>query len=135
MKNSNRILAIYNELFNIAKHDYRDIISNCEILFSQNNLPWKLRLFLFDESFIDIILSLEGRYSYHWDRREIDNKIYRHDNAPHERWININTFPKHFHFEKEDNVIESNISDNPIQAIIEFLNFVRTIFYKKVLEK
>ncbi|MGH8055623.1 MAG: toxin-antitoxin system TumE family protein, partial [Candidatus Entotheonellia bacterium] len=33
-------------------------------------------------------------YSFHWERRAIDGRIYRHDNAPHKRWQSVATFPR-----------------------------------------
>jgi len=44
----------------------------------------ELRIILSDGSFVDVWFSLKlfDRYSYHWGRRAIDGKIYRHDNAP-----------------------------------------------------
>ena len=87
----------------------------------------KLRIFLIDDSFIDVwySLTLKGRYSYHWERAHIDGKIYRHDNAPHKKWINIATYPKHFHDGKEENVKESHIDENPEQGLKEFLIFIK----------
>jgi len=86
----------------------------------------KLRVFLKEDSFVDIWFStkIKGRYSLHWDRRKINNTIYRHDNMPHKRWKTIKTFPKHFHngSSKGEDVKESFISDNPISAVREFLN-------------
>jgi hypothetical protein len=35
------------------------------------------------------------------------------------------SFPKHFHDGSEDDVKESTLSDNPVEAIREFLSFVR----------
>ena len=58
----------------------------------------QLRIILADGSFVDLwfSLKLEGRYSYHWERKALDGRIYRHDNAPHKRWQGVKTFPKHF---------------------------------------
>jgi hypothetical protein len=58
-----------------------------------------LRIALTDGSFIEIWFSLQlaGRYSYHWERRAIDGTIFRHDNAPHKRWLHVKTYPRHFH--------------------------------------
>lgn len=70
-------------------------------------------------------LKLPGRYSYHWERRAIDGKIYRHDNAPHKRWQSVATFPRHFHDGSEANVSESHISKIPEEALREFLTFAR----------
>ena len=87
----------------------------------------ELRLILIDGSFIDIWFSLKlnERYSYHWERRAVDGTIYRHDNAPHQRWQSVSTFPHHFHDGNENNVVESYLSGNPEEALREFLVFVR----------
>ncbi|MCX7854403.1 MAG: DUF6516 family protein [Anaerolineae bacterium] len=87
----------------------------------------ELRIFLVDDSFVDVwfSLKLERRYSYHWERRGIDGTIYRHGNAPHKRWEGIETFPRHFHDGSEENVRESYISEEPEQALRDFLEFVR----------
>jgi hypothetical protein len=52
--------------------------------------------------------------------------IHRHDNAPHSKWKEVKTFPKHFHDGTEDNVNESSIPDYPILAVSYVLSFVRT---------
>jgi hypothetical protein len=87
----------------------------------------ELRLILIDGSFVDIWFSLKlaERYSYHWERRAVDGTIYRHDNAPHQRWQSVSTFPHHFHDGDENNVVESYLSGNPEEALREFLVFVR----------
>ncbi|MFH1906320.1 MAG: DUF6516 family protein [Chloroflexota bacterium] len=87
----------------------------------------ELRIILTDGSFVDVWFSLKlaDRYSYHWERRAIDDTIYRHDNVPHQRWQSIKTFPRHFHDGSETNVVESHISSNHQEAIREFLTFVR----------
>jgi hypothetical protein len=87
----------------------------------------ELRIILIDGSFVDVwySLTLSNRYSYHWERRAIDGTIYRHDNAPHRRWIVVATFPKHFHDGDELNVGESHLGDDPMEALREFLTFVK----------
>ncbi|MBE0411516.1 MAG: hypothetical protein IBX69_17465 [Anaerolineales bacterium] len=87
----------------------------------------ELRIILIDGSFVDVwySLTLSNRYSYHWERRAIDGTIYRHDNAPHKRWIVVATFPKHFHDGDELNVGESHLGDDPMEAVREFLAFVK----------
>lgn len=86
----------------------------------------ELRIVLIDGSYIDLWFSLKlrGRYSYHWERKFINGSIFRHDNAPHMRWKDIPTFPKHFHNGSEDIVISSRIADSPELALKEFLTFV-----------
>lgn len=87
----------------------------------------ELRIILTDGSFIDLwfSLKLKGRYSYHWERKALDGRVYRHDNAPHKRWQEVKTFPKHFHDGSEDQVTGSFISDVPEEAVRQYLAFVR----------
>jgi len=110
------------KLKEIAEVEFSDIIE--DVILTDIN---ELRIILIDGSFIDVwfSLKLKGRYSYHWERKFMDGHIYRHDNAPHKRWENIATFPKHFHDGDEDKVVQSHISDKPEGAIREFLEFVR----------
>jgi hypothetical protein len=116
------ILVNTKRLQEIAEVEYADIVQ--ETLLPDIN---ELRIILSDGSFVDIWFSLKlsDRYSYHWERRAIDGKIYRHDNAPHKRWQSIATFPRHFHDGSEMNVAESHISTVPAEALREFLTFVR----------
>ena len=111
---------------------FNDVVENGEIIFSEAFIPIKLRLNIIDGSIIDVFYSNSGKYSYHWERRIIDGKIYRHDNAPDARWKSIKTFPKHFHTGSQDSVKESYINDNPLIAIEEFLIFVKSKLAKSV---
>ena len=108
------------KLKDIAEVEFSDIVEDA-IITDIN----ELRIILADGSFIDVwfSLKLKGRYSYHWERKFIDGSIFRHDNAPHIKWKNISTFPKHFHNGSEEIVIISYISDNPESALKEFLGF------------
>ena len=116
------------ELKEIAEIEFSDIVE--DVMLTDVN---ELRIILIDGSFIDIwfSLKLKGRYSYHWERKFIDGSIYRHDNAPHKDWENVKTFPKHFHDGDEDRVRESYISEEPREAIRDFLNFVKKKFRLK----
>ncbi|MGC8972267.1 MAG: toxin-antitoxin system TumE family protein [bacterium] len=118
-------------MLDIVLNEYNSIVESGEIIYTQSQEPWKLRLYFYDGSFLDVFYSKVGKYSYHWERRFINNSIYRHDNAPHKNWEKVKTFPKHFHNGTEENVIESYISDNPEEAIREFLDFIRN----KILQK
>jgi len=86
-----------------------------------------MRILFYDGSYLDVwfSLKLEGRYSYHWERRHIDGTLFRHDNAPHMRWRDISTFPKHFHDGSEENVRDSDIPEQPENGIRYFLHFIR----------
>ena len=106
----------------IAKVEFADIVTDAYV----PDLN-ELRIIFKDGSFADVwfSLKLEGRYSYHWERKAIDGAIYRHDNAPHKRWQSVATFPHHFHDGSEDNVTESCLSSKPEEALRAFLAFAR----------
>lgn len=115
-------LVDVERLRGIAEVEFADIVA--EAFIPDIN---ELRLVLIEGSFVDVwfSLKLQGRYSFHWERRAIDGKIYRHDNAPHKRWQSVATFPRHFHDGSEFDVSESHISELPEEALREFLAFVR----------
>ena len=89
----------------------------------------KLRLLFKDETFMDIWLSVKkkGVYAYHWERREVDGTIYRYNNLPDREAKKLQAYPKHFHDKAQENVVESNLSDNPEEAIRTVLEFARRI--------
>ena len=111
-----------DRLREIAEVEFADIVEHAYSLGLN-----QLRIILADGSFVDLwfSLKLKGRYSYHWERKALDGRIYRHDNAPHKRWQGVKTFPKHFHNRNEGKVIESSISDVPEEALHQFLAFIR----------
>ncbi|MCX9074041.1 MAG: DUF6516 family protein [Candidatus Methanoperedens sp.] len=82
-------MNINKRLSQIAEIEFSDIVEMAE------ESEDKLRIYLIDESYIDVWFSrkMEGRYAYHWERGHIDGKIYRHDNIPHKRWEYVKTFP------------------------------------------
>lgn len=121
------IFEIYKRLCEIALKEFGDIVVKGEITRLPSGVPLKLRLYLLNDSFIDVWVSKE-KYSYHWQKGDL---VFRHDNAPHERWKYVKTFPKHFHDGSEENVVGSDISDEPEEAVREFLTFVR----RKLAEK
>ena len=106
----------------VARDELLDIVMDAQLV--EEN---ELRILLVDGSFIDVCYSLKlsGRYSYHWERRALDGTIYRHDNAPHRRWRDVSTFPRHYHDGDESTVVESYLSETPEAAIREFLAFAR----------
>ncbi len=121
-----RISTTYEILQTISLSDFSDVVVDAQVIFSSTGDPLKLRLDIVDGSLLDVFLSVSGRYSYHWERRLISaNDLYRHDNAPHAKWQYVKTFPKHSHDGSESNVVESHISDDPEDALRDFLAFVR----------
>lgn len=127
---STKILTLYKNLLSIATTEFRTIVESGEVFYSQSNEPWKVRLYFCDGSFMDIYHSSSGKYSYHWDRRLTDNTLYRHDNAPHQKWGNLVTFPKHFHNGSEELVVPSYISETPDLALRELLVFAGEVILK-----
>lgn len=83
----------------------------------------KTRFVLKDGSYIDVQFSASGRYSFHWERRHVDGRLYRFDNAPHH--FQVATFPHHLHDGSEEKVIESPISARPEDAVSQILDFAR----------
>ena len=121
------ILQVYQRQLEVARQKFGDIVGEGEIIYTESKEPLKLRLSIVDGSIVDVFYSSRGKYSYHWDRRIINGTIYRHDNAPHKRWREIKTFPKHFHQDTEYLAKESYISADPLLAIEEFLEFAKSV--------
>jgi len=105
----------------IVDIEYAQVVVSSEIFHD------KLRISITDGSFVDIWFStkIPGRFSYHWEKRHIDGKIYRHDNFPDPRWKKLSTFPRHFHNGFQERVKESQISDDPVEAIHQFMDFIQ----------
>jgi len=111
-------------LARIARDEFSDVVVSSKLLGRRASTPTKLRLELRDGTFVDVWMNpLHSRYSLHWEQRAKRGLIYRHDNAPDHPYIA--TFPKHFHDGDEHQVEESHVSDDPEDAVREFLEFVR----------
>src|SRR5665647_2414436 len=124
----------FNCIVEVVRADFSDIAVDVQLRFTTSGAFERLRIFLLDESFVDVWLSPSGKYSYHWEQRHVRGLIHRHDNAPHSKWKETKTFPKHFHDGKEENVKESNIPDDPLSAINYFLAFVRDFLKKEATQ-
>ena len=109
------------KLKRIIDIEYNDIVRGSNIYHD------KIRVYILDSSIVDIWFSrrIPGRFSCHWERRHIDGKIYRHDNFPDPRWEGAATFPKHFHNGSQNQVQDSQINDEPLSGVHEFMDFVR----------
>ena len=102
-----------------------DIVASAEVVSLPTGDLLKLRLDIGDGSLLDVFASANGPTSYHQERHLASTgALYRHDNAPHDQWGHVTTFPKHFHDGSENSVIESHIGGDPDDAIREFLSFV-----------
>ena len=115
---------MYDELSRLALAEFADVVIHAETLGRRATIPLKLRLTVRDGTLIDVWLSPDlARYSYHWEQRAKRGLIYRHDNAPDHPAVS--TFPKHFHNGSENAVEVSYTSDHPLDALRQFLTFVR----------
>ena len=85
------------------------------------------RFFFTDSSYCDIWYSvkLSGRFSIHYERRHIDNTLYRFDNIPHKRWSGVKTFPCHFHDGSEENVTDYLFSELSEECLSYFFENIR----------
>jgi len=91
-----------------------------------------LRIELVDGSFADVWISVSGKYSYHWNRLDIDGTIYRYDNAPHKPWTFVATFPHYFHNGDDKAVIESDMDSKPDIQMKKFMNFMRETLLESI---
>ena len=117
---SREINEAYRKIRLLIQKKFPDITELTEQVYG------KVRVHLTDGSYLDIWLSqkIPGRFAYHWEHRHINGGLHRHDNRPHEHLKNMKNFPKHFHNGSEENVTESNIPDEPTEAVRFFLTFI-----------
>lgn len=117
------LLHAYLKLKHTAESNYRDIVRSAKLLGGKTSDPNKLRIYFINGSFLDVWLTLEGDYSYHWESMLQNGLIHRWDNAPDHP--QIPSFPKHFHEGNSKNVKESSLSEDPEHALIEILDFIK----------
>ncbi len=105
----------------IAEAEYSSIVEYSFIL------DYKLRIILIDNSFIDVNVSnkLKNKFGFHWETKNNLNEIYRFDNFPDPQWANLETFPFHFHFKTQNNVIVPPFSRELISGFRGFMDFVK----------
>jgi len=97
-------LELYLKLKSRAESKYPEIVKSTRLMGGKTTQP-------------------NGDYSYHWESILQDGSIHRWDNAPDHP--QIATFPKHFHEGSSENVKESHISEDPEEAIVEILDFIK----------
>ena len=115
--------APYQALVTLAQHEFSDIVSDAGFVGGTASSPNKLRLTLIDESFLDVWLSTDGDYAYHWEQRRQRGRVFRWDNAPHHP--RVSTFPDHLHDGDEATVRESHLHSDPAAALRQVLAFIR----------
>ena len=113
----------YSKLKYIAENEFRDIVTATTFIGGKASAPNKLRIYFIDTSFLDVWLSTDGDYSYHWEHRAQRGLIHRWDNAPDHP--ELRAFPKHFHEGSERTVTESELDEDSEKAIRAILRFVQ----------
>lgn len=104
------------------KAQYGDIVADIKII--GMGTARKTRVVFKDSSYLDIWFSESGRYSFNWERRHLDGRIFRFDNAPHHRAVE--TFPHHLHNGSEEAIVESWIEPHPEHGVFDVLNFIKS---------
>ncbi len=117
------MLVTYQALARLALDEFKDIVTGTTFVGGTPASPNKLRLRFADGSFLDVWLSADRDYAYHWEQRRQRGRLYRWDNAPHHP--RVSTFPDHFHDGDESTIIESHLSPTPEAALRQVLEFVR----------
>ena len=115
---------IYRQLKQLALTLFSDIVEDAYILPGPLNFSRCLRIVFIDGSYMEIRIS-EGKYSFHCDRRMVDRKVFRLDNAPHHQ--EVNTYPHHFHNGTEDAAEENKFGHNHEERFVNFMNFIKTL--------
>lgn len=120
------MLSIYATLAELALDEFGvqrgGIVTDFVYVGGTRSDPNKLRLFFPDDSFLDIWLSADGDYAYHWEQRRQRGRIFRWDNAPH--YPHVDTFPDHVHSGQENEVVASHLSSTPADALRTVLAFI-----------
>ena len=117
------MLTTYQALATIALQEFSKTVIHIRLIGGTPLSPNKLRLTIADGSFVDIWLTQDGDYAYHWERRRQTGEIYRWDNAPHHP--QIRTFPDHLHDGDEQIIVESHLNPTAEEALREILEFVQ----------
>jgi len=112
--------ALYQELARIAEEEYPHIVKDADIL---ND---RLRLYLIDDSFLDVWFSrrIPCKYAFHWERRHINGSVYRWDNARHSKLRHISTFPHHLHEGSQQNVTPFQPEDTMEDTLRRILDYI-----------
>lgn len=78
---------LFNRIVEVVVADFSDIAVDVQLRFTPSGAVERLRIFLLDGSFVDVWLSVSGKYSYHWEQRHVRGLIHRQDNAPLLPWL------------------------------------------------
>jgi hypothetical protein len=116
----------FDSISRIAEVEFADIV------IQTNTMGAKLRILLRDASYVDVWISrkLNARFGFHWERRHLDERIYRYDNFPDTDWSSVSTFPFHFHVGDHENVEAAPFAQELETGFREFMVFVQKSIQK-----
>lgn len=77
MKRSREIYRVYQCQSELVIAEFGDIVEKTVILHHPSGEAARLRVFLVDETVVDVWYSAKGKYSYHWDAQIARGSIYR----------------------------------------------------------
>jgi hypothetical protein len=83
----------YRHIKTIVETKFSDIVMAAELILGVAGRIRKLRLYLIDNTFVDIWYSSDGSYSYHGEQRTIRNTTYRHDKLLMRNGETLRLFP------------------------------------------
>ncbi|CAG0996063.1 MAG: hypothetical protein MPEBLZ_01887 [Candidatus Methanoperedens nitroreducens] len=112
----------YQTLKQISEDEFSHIVRKTRFIGGRSAEPNKLRMYFIDGSFLDVWLSEESDYSYHWEQRAQRGLIHRWDNAPDHP--EIESFPDHFHDGTENNILSSELDRDSTHAFRQVLGFI-----------
>ncbi len=118
---------VYGQLKEIALTRFSGLVSDAFMVRGPLYFPRCLRIIFNDHSFMEVRLS-EQKYSFHYDRRHLDGRLFRLDNAPHYR--EIKTYPEHFHKGNEENVEEDTFGKTFQEKFVAFMEFIEKLILK-----
>ena len=116
-----------DDLARIAEIEFADIVDSTE------KLPAKMRITLVEGGFVDAWLSgkLKGRFGFHWEHKAT-GRSYRYDNFPDTKWKDISTYPYHFHYRSQGNVIASSRFERDLtNGFRGFMEWIRSTLISK----
>lgn len=118
----------YESLLALALTEFPKIVTGGSMVGGTTLNPRVLRLYLSDESYLDVRLSADA-YTFHWERRALDGTLFRWDDAPHHQ--EVTTFPHHLHDGSELDVVESQL---PVGSYTMALQYVLHFIEKQLNE-
>jgi len=68
---------LFHEIADRVLEEFIDIVDDARVQFTSSRSVKCLRIFLRDGSFVDVWLSLTGKYSYHWEHRHLSGFLHR----------------------------------------------------------